>query len=259
MLHGGYPSQEGLALLARASAAAPERADLAWLHLAVCTQIDSCDPRPQERHLQALAPGNAAAWVGSLARSSQLGDAEQIHEALLGMSEGDRFETYWNTTIVHSSRAIVHTKTMKITEALVVAIGVMAAEAIPSYQYLSRACKGPALEQPGTLAACRRVAEALRHGDTYVSEMIGVAIARRVWPEGSPEYGEALEARRVARYRMAVATDSGSAYDDAASERYLQLLASHRSEQEVFLAQIVGAGRNPKPPADWKESTSAAQ
>jgi hypothetical protein len=31
--------------------------------------------------------------------------------------------------------------------------------------------------------------------------MIGLAVARRVWPEGSAEYQAAVEARRVAQYR----------------------------------------------------------
>jgi hypothetical protein len=34
---------------------------------------------------------------------------------------------------------------------------------------------------------------------------------------------------------------------------YLQLVASHRTEQEVGLAQLIGAGIAPDSPADWKD------
>jgi hypothetical protein len=147
---------------------------------------------------------------------------------------------------------------MDLPTALVLVIGVTAAEAIPGYERMSGACKGADLERADTLAACRRLAVALRRGDTYITEMIGIAIAKRVWTEGSPEYQDALEARRVARYRMDayIHVSTASNWDNAQSERYLQMLESHRTEQEEALAEIMQAGVDPDPPKDWKDPVS---
>jgi hypothetical protein len=41
----------------------------------------------------------------------------------------------------------------------------------------------------------RGIAKALQNGDTYITKMIGVAIAKRVWPEDSPEWKAAAEDR----------------------------------------------------------------
>jgi hypothetical protein len=145
-------------------------------------------------------------------------------------------------------------------EALIEAIGILAAQAIPAYQDMVRACKGAAWEEPEVLAACRRVATILRRGDTCLTQMIGLAIARRVWPQDSAEYREVLEAQRVARYRMAVDLPiyHASRWHDEAADHSLDLLSAHATEQEVFRAQLIEAGRAVDPRADWKEPTLLA-
>ena len=92
----------------------------------------------------------------------------------------------------------------------------------------------------------------LRRGDIYLTEMIGLAVARRVWPEGSAEYRAALEARRVAVYRTD--TDNGlttrNILDNVWVQSHLALMAAHDTEQEVVLADLTNAGLNPDPPRD---------
>ena len=63
-------NDQSLSLIARATAAAPERADLAWLLAQVCRQLAPCDPEPVERRLRVLDPSNGAGWLGALARDS---------------------------------------------------------------------------------------------------------------------------------------------------------------------------------------------
>jgi hypothetical protein len=84
---------------------------------------------------------------------------------------------------------------MSLAESEVAVIGYLAAQAIPAYQYISNSCKGERLQQPAAIEVCRGVAKATQNGDTYVTEMIGVAIAKRVWPEGSPDWKVAAEER----------------------------------------------------------------
>jgi hypothetical protein len=73
----------------------------------------------------------------------------------------------------------------------------------------------------------------------------------------SPRPALALEAHRVACYRMSVdmAIFDQSQWNHRAAEHYLELLAAHRTEQEVFRAELIEAGHAVDPPADWKAPT----
>ena len=64
----GRNNSQSLSLLIRATAAAPDRADLLWLQSLRCAQLSSCDPSPFEHHLRELDPTNGAGWWGALAR-----------------------------------------------------------------------------------------------------------------------------------------------------------------------------------------------
>src|ERR1700733_12651971 len=56
---------QSVSLIARATAAAPERADLVWLQSQVCLKVAPCDPEPMERHLRDLDPSNGVGWMGA--------------------------------------------------------------------------------------------------------------------------------------------------------------------------------------------------
>jgi hypothetical protein len=244
-----------LALITRAAEEAPDRPDLTWLRLQSCTQVKSCNPEPIADHLRAVDPTNAAAWIGVIADRSERQDPEQTRTALLAIANTDRFDVYWNPLIVNTANAIIKTKTMDSATALVAVLGMVTAQTIPPYGPLFHACKGPSLQQADIVAACRRVSTVLRRGDTYITELIGIAIAMRVWPERSTEYQDAVEARRTAHYRMETEANLSlrEKWDDAYAERYIRLLATHHTEQEAALEQIVSAGINPNPSADWKD------
>jgi hypothetical protein len=244
-----------LALITRAADAAPDRPELTWLRLQSCTQVKSCNPEPIADHLRAADPTNAAAWIGVIADSSERKDPEQTRTALLAIANTDRFDVYWNPLIVNTANAIIKTKTMDSATALVAVLGMVTAQTIPPYAPLVHACRGPPLLQADILAACRRVSTVLRRGDTYISELIGIAIAMRVWPEGSAEYQDAVEARRTAHYRMETEAKLilREKWDDAYAERYIRLLATHHTEQEAALERIVSAGMSPNPSADWQD------
>ncbi|MEO7208580.1 MAG: hypothetical protein ABI145_17875 [Steroidobacteraceae bacterium] len=244
-----------LALISRAVAAAPNRADLVWLNLQICSQVDSCDPNPLEARLHVLDPPNAAAWSLSIVRSAKLHDTAAVRKDILAIANSERFDIYWNAMIVRTTDAVLKVHTLDPRTALVTTIGFVAATAIPAYQQISNACKGDHLKDPDVVQTCQRVASVMRQGDTYITEMIGAAIAKRVWPEGSAEYLDAVGARRLGRYRMetenktSIARIGSSKY----AEKHLHLLATHRTEQEVVLAEILDAGLNPTPPTDWTD------
>jgi hypothetical protein len=246
LMSAGKQSDQALLLLARATAAAPQRADLVWLHAHRCRQLPPCDPEPIERRLREVDPSNGAAWFGALARAGSAGDAEGVDAALTAISHSDRVDIYWTTLIARLSRVVAATKKMSLAEAEVAVIGYIAAEAIPAYQSVTTLCKGERLQQAGVTEVCRGVAKALQHGDTAITEMIGVAIAKRVWPEDSPEWKAAAEERRVYDYRAHLyfkVAERGITHAD----EYLTLCAQNRREQDVLLAQLVAIGENPNP------------
>jgi hypothetical protein len=81
-----------------------------------------------------------------------------------------------------------------------------------------------------------------------VTEMIGVAIAKRVWPEETPEWKAAAEERRVYDYRSKLYSKLESRTISHPGE-YLTLCAQNRRESDLFAAQLIAAGYDPNPPA----------
>jgi hypothetical protein len=90
---------------------------------------------------------------------------------------------------------------MSLREAEVVIIGLLAADALPTYHVASKACMGERPQRLEVTEICRGVAKAFEQGDTYITEMIGIQIAKRVWPEQSVEWRAASDARRLFEYR----------------------------------------------------------
>lgn len=244
--------ERSLPLLALATQAAPARPDLVWLQVEVCQKVSSCDPEPMERRLRALDPSNGAGWMGALARANESNDFVAVDAALEAIGHTERSDIYWTTLIAHLSRAAAQTRKMTLSEAETSVIGYLAAEGIPAYGAASSACKGERLQRPDVVEMCRGVARSFEHGDVYITEMIGVAIAKRAWPEDSPEWGAAVEARRVYQYRSKLweklEPELWSGQREA--ERYLALCERNRREQDVFEARLLEAGENPNPPPE---------
>jgi hypothetical protein len=249
LLSLGKHRDQSSALVARATAAAPERADLVWLQLGVCQKLGSCDPEPIEIRLREVDPSNAAGWMGALARARSSNNQEATDAALTAIGHTDRLDIYWTMLISRLSRAVVQTDKQSPAETVVTVIGYLAAQPIPGYEAASKACKGDPLLRAEITAACRGVARVFQQGDTYLTEMIGVAIAKRVWPEDSLEWKAAAEARRVYDYRSKLWLKLDMS-DNASTDKYLRLCSTNRREQDVLLAQIIAAGENPNPSAE---------
>jgi hypothetical protein len=239
-----------LALLVRAVSVAPERADLVWLEIQFCRETPSCDPEPEEARLRTLDPTNGAAWINAMARANAPNDEAAKLAALSALARTERIDLYWTTLIVHLTRALADSDKVSLPEALVNVIGVLAAEAIPAYSATSSLCKGDRLNTAVIAQDCRAVALAFERGDTDITEMIGVAIAKRVWPMDSPEWKAATEARRAYEYRSQLFAAS-SANDPQWAEKYLALCAQNRREQDVERAELIAEGKSPDPPASW--------
>src|SRR5215469_1022088 len=238
-----------LALITRAATAASDRRDLAWWQLQLCAAVPGCEVQAIEARLQALDPGNAAAWSGSLLRGAANKDAAGVAAALGAMAAAQRFDVYWNQQVVAMSKAMIKTGTMEAKTAFVVALGAAAAQPLP-YKPIADVCRGEARKRHEMLMTCRRLSGVLRQGDTYLTESFGLSLARSVWAEGSSEYQDAAAGYRVVTYR----TDEENhlmektGLSNAFAEQRLTQLSLHRTEQEVVLADLASAGVKIDPP-----------
>jgi hypothetical protein len=109
---------------------------------------------------------------------------------------------------------------------------------------LQRRSDADSLAAAGLLAAEGSRANALAH----ITEMIGVAVAKRVWPGDSREWQAADAARRTYDYRSRLFVELHARETGQSMKRYLALCGENRREQDVFRRQIIDAGLNPDPP-----------
>lgn len=226
-----------IAFLARAEAAAPALADLVWLYIRVCQEEPSCDPQPEEQKLRTLSPANAAGWLGVLTRAFAAHDDVAQDAALIAIARTERLDIYWNTLVGHLSVAAVRAG-MPPAEAMLAVSGIVAAVGIPAYAPVSNSCKGDRLERDGILEACRGVAHAFENGDTVITEMVDVGIAKRLWPEGSVEWQAAAERRRVYAYRSELWKPLEPVMWSAAqAQKYITLCLEQPREQDVSRAR----------------------
>ena len=245
-------SRVALSLLERSTALAPDRPEYAWLQLLACAQSTTCDPKPLEARLLALAPRNGAASMVALSIADKANDDAARIAALEQLGRSDRVDIYW-TLISRMGPAVAETRKMTLLEAVTAVIGKVIAVALPTYAPFSNSCKGDRLNSERVVQLCRDAAHALMRGDCLVTEMVGVAVAKRVWPQGSPEWKAALDARRLYSFRSRNWQESGccETQNDASTREYLRLLATYPREQDVFKAQMIAHGIETDPPADW--------
>jgi hypothetical protein len=242
-----------LVLLARATAAAPDRPDLVWLEIQACRQAPGCDPEPQELRLRTLDPSNGAVWLNAIARASASNDEAATMAALADLSGTQRVDIYWTTLVASLAGALADNGGVPAADAVQVVIGLLAAQSIPAYKTTSDLCLGQRLGNPERLEQCQRVASAFEQGDSYITAMIGARLAQRLWPPDSPQWQAAEQSQRVYEYRSEMWTHSeaGLLRDPQWVRKFLALCAQNRREQDVYRIELVDQGKSPDPPPGW--------
>lgn len=247
----GFSSSTALDLAARAVAGAPDRADLALLQLQLCEGTPACDPLPLEKHLRALDPENGITWTYALLRADREHRPADWEVARAGLAQSKRVDLYWNRIVSHLAKAVTGKAGFDSDAALAGAIG-MESALMNALQPISRACQAQELQRPNVLGQCRRVAAALRQGDTAMVEAEGSSMALRVWPEGSAERLEVINERRVLRYRVDLTTRYTTQLNSPQALMALAgLLTQYPTQQTAMRALYVRLGLEPDPPADW--------
>jgi hypothetical protein len=97
------------------------------------------------------------------------------------------------------------------------------------------------------LEVCRGVAKSLLNGDTVIIESIGASIAKRAWPEDSPEWVAADEVRRTWDYRSGLFDGYFDKWVRTHADDFVDLSEQHRREQDVHREILIAIGENPDP------------
>ena len=249
----GPDSAAALDLAARGAAGAPGRPELAFVQLQLCESAPGCEAGPLETHLQQLDPPNGIAWTYALARAAQQNDGPAWQAARAGLAAAQRVDLYWNRIVARLAAAMAGKAGLDATTAMIDVIGMEAAFE-PALQPVTRACLGQEEPAPQVLAECRRIAAALRHGDTTLVEAFGTGLALRLWPAGSAESREVAVERRALRYRIDLMGRNAKLLNSPAAMHLLvPLLTRYPCEQAALRAQYVQLGLDPDPPATWQD------
>lgn len=255
--------EPALVLVEGAARQAPERADIAWLHVQLCRRATACRSEPLEARLRKLDPGNASAWIGALQRARQGKDAAAEKAILDVMSRGQRFDIYWNSLVSHLALALNQTGAQSgkpsatgasataLTDSLNEAIGWLSDIALPAFQPVSDACGAERVANPDIATVCGAVSQVLQRGDSYLAEGIGLGIAEHLAAPESPRAIIVDERIHQTRYQRDTAGEIIAAQieREKLTQQLLKLMLSLKREQEVYLAVIRWAGQ-PVMPSD---------
>jgi hypothetical protein len=235
-------------LASRATTAAPERRDLAFLQLSLCYLTPACKPESFADRLRQLDPANGITWIFALGRATRANDAAAVSAALTGLEQSQRVDLYWPALVSHLSAAVSGHAGFDQMTAFVNVVGIDAAIAIPPLQPVSTSCSKTAIANEDILARCRRMIAALEHADSILLESYGNHLAARLWPEASAEGIAIASRRRVLDYQMQLWSVQQKKLNSPQAIRTLaRLYGRYSTEQATFLALYADLGLSPDP------------
>jgi hypothetical protein len=244
---------QALSQIQKAAQAAPERPDILWLHLRLCTEVPGCEPEPIEARLRKLDPGSGSVWLGPLARAQARRDARAEAQILDMMSKAAHFNVYWTTLVAKLSPPLSHTPVgtsvaqpvpTPLTNAMNSTISWLSSLAIPAFRSVSLACDEQHVREPETRVRCQQVAQALQRSDTTLAEGIGLGIEQRLVPPSSGGAMQVMEKIQTLRHQnqAAGAIVAAQVEKEKFSEQMLKLMQQLKKEQDVSRAILRWAG-----------------
>jgi hypothetical protein len=248
-------------LAARAVAAAPQRADLAYVLLQLCESTPDCKAAPLEARLLQLDPGNGMPWVYTLARADHANVNAPWRAARDALSRSQRITTYWNSIVSHLTAAVVAVPApagrpgFDTVAAMIEVVGVETA-LVPELQPIARACSVEDIRQAEVLTQCRQIAGSFMKADTVLLEAYGSTLGISLWPAGSTQSLQITAERRGLRYRMEEMSRLPAKFNSPAATRTLAAYVQrYPSEQTALRALFADLGVAPDPPPKWVDDT----
>jgi len=91
---GDLIGRRPLELIAQAEALAPQRAELAWVHLAICERLKCAAKEQIEVHLQEIDADNGLVWAADLEDAQSSGSAVAVTAAIARIGASPRMTLY---------------------------------------------------------------------------------------------------------------------------------------------------------------------
>ena len=253
-------SAGAMADLDRALQLVPEQPDAAWLALNFCNDTPDCSRAQRGAQLRALDPRNAAASYAALTDARSNADEMAEDVALATMADAAYFDLYWSRLLTRTADALAQPRgpaqrpLRELPLASIEITGWLAAVAIPPFSATGSSCKDDRLKRDDVVAWCRKLAEVLANGDTYIAQMVGLGIAARVWTPGSPELARFQQRKREYSYVQKQTQQYNDMAHLTAEEagRMIDRYRANRNEHDVYRAWLIELGIPPDPPADWR-------
>jgi len=256
-LWGANPANNGsqaLSQIQKAAQAAPQRPEILWLHLRICTQVPGCEPEPIEARLRKLDPNSGAVWLGPLARAQARRDARAEAQILEVMGNTAHFNVYW-TTLVASlgpilSKTPVATSAAQpvptpLTNAMNLTISWLSSLATPAFRSVTQACDEQHVSEPAARVSCQKVAQALQKSDTTLAEGLGLGIEQRLAIPNSAAALQVTAKIQTLGYqnKAAGAIVAAQVEKERFSEQMIKLMQQLKKEQDVSRALLRWAGQ----------------
>lgn len=249
---------QALSQIRQATQAEPERPELLWLHLRLCTEVPGCEPQPIEAQLRKLDASSGTVWLGPLARAQGRGDARAEAQILEMMAKAAHFNVYWTTLVAKLSPPLSRTPVAAsaaqavptpLTNAMNSTVGWLSSLAIPAFRAATQACDEQHVRQPETRVHCAQVAQALQRSDTTLAEGLGLGIEQRL---AIPDSASAMQVRdkiQTVRHQTqaAGAVVAAQVEKEKFSEQMLKLMQQLKKEQDVSRAILRWAGQSLTP------------
>jgi hypothetical protein len=235
-------------LASQAAAAAPKRADAAWLHLRLCNEAPGCNAAPLEARLKELAPKNGVVWISVLKRAQATQDGRTEAQVLAAMGEAEHFNVYWNSLVQRLATATAPPVTARenapLTRTLSESSHWLSELMLPAFAPLAASCSAERMRDPARRAVCERVGQALERSDSYIAEGAGLGIAQRLATTGAASASAVEERIETLAYQSqaAAAVVAAQVEREQFSAEMMKLMKQLPREQDVSLAILRWAG-----------------
>jgi hypothetical protein len=253
-------NSKSLALIERAGALAPRRAEISYLRWRACAGEQCPEEARYIAELKTIDPGNGMAWLPELNAAFDRDDQPEVTRIIeiIGTLRG--LDIYWNNTVVMMVDALgeiavrdANTPPLTLPERMVTTIGLLAAMSIPPMQPLSKACRQTQFDEPGRRSACEAMASRLRQSDTMIVQSLGLTFQTRWSPEDSPERENLKAQKRQFYYLLDASTKERQFHSSTDFATRLEAMRHSTSEAEVAQAMLISFHEPLERPLNWKD------
>lgn len=253
-------ASRSLSLFDRATALAPDAADIGLLDVIQCSTQPGCDVLGREARVRGIDPQNGDTWMAALHDASVHSDQARIDDVLSNMARSTYFNFYFaslgrrylnglNRIPLPPGDTPGDARTPE-AQRQVLAMSMVAALAIPAMQDLVHACQPGSPVSEGRRDTCRSIAASMDRGDSLITNMIGLRLQE--WSaRDAADRAEALAQRRRLQWRMHQLNAIAGTPVLPTTKQMTTMLA-HEREADSIDAMLVDAGRPLDPPADWQ-------